>query len=59
MAIYQKRYYWGRKPYNSKTGLYQGETRFSTGVGTTDWKGRTVEPVKTSKRGMGANGYDD
>ena len=59
MSIYKKRYYWGRESYNSKTGLYKGETQFSTGIGTYDWKGRVIEPQKTKKSGMGANGYDD
>ena len=43
MAIYRRRYYWGRKPYNSKTGLYKGEKRYSSDGSVTDWKGRKIK----------------
>ncbi len=59
MAIYKKKYYWGRELYNSKTGLYKGENRFSTGAGATlDWKDRVIERTN-SKTGAFAKVYDD
>lgn len=59
MSIYKKKHYWGHKEYNTKTGLYKGETRWSTDGTTRDWKGRTVKTDTAKKSGMGANGYDD
>jgi hypothetical protein len=56
MAIYKKRYYWGFKKYNSKTGLYKGETRHSVGNGDLDWKGRKTQGSDAIKNtGMGRN----
>lgn len=61
MAIYKKGYYWGRKEYNSKTGLYKGEHSFSTSDGfSRDWMGKPVNKQPESKSySMGKNGYDD
>lgn len=61
MAIYKKRYYWGRESYNSKTGLYKGEQSFSTSDGfSRDWMGKPVNKQSESKSySMGKNGYDD
>lgn len=57
MAIFHKRYYWGYKPYNTKTGLYKGETRWSTSGFTTDWKGKVTYDKPPT--GRSKTDYDD
>lgn len=60
MAIYNKRYYWGRKEYNSKTGLFKGEDSFSTSDGfSRDWLGKPVKKQPEPRSQMGRNGWDD
>lgn len=49
--IYKKRYYWGFKEYNTKTGLYKGETRYSTDGTHSDWKGRKIKD-EFNKKGV-------
>ena len=56
MAIYSKRYYWGHKKYNNKTGLYKGEHTYSSDGTVRDWKDRYVRTDPPGK--MGKNGYD-
>lgn len=51
MAIYSKRYYWGHKKYNSKTGLYKGEKRHSSDGTISDWMGKTIKESKPFRRG--------
>lgn len=60
MAIYKRRYGWGRKEYNSKTGLFKGETSFSTSDSfSRDWMGKPVNKQPEQKYSMGKNGWDD
>ena len=60
MTIYKRRYGWGRKEYNSKTGLFKGETSFSTSDSfSRDWMGKPVNKQPESKYSMGKNGWDD
>ena len=51
MSTYQKRYYWGFKPYSSKTGLYKGQTRYHCDGRVSDWKGNTKEYSKPGPMG--------
>ena len=50
MSIINKRYYWGRKKYNTKTGRYKGEKTYHTDGKTTDWLGRTLPPYTGPKK---------
>ncbi len=60
MAIYKRKYGWGRKEYNSKTGLFQGETSFSTSDSfSRGWMGKPVNKQPEPKYSMGKNGWDD
>lgn len=49
MSIILKRHYWGFKQYNTRTGLYKGDTYWSTQGITYDWKGRKVKEDNPSK----------
>ena len=58
MAIYSKRYYWGFKKYNNKTGMYKGETKKDWLGNTIDWKDNKIEEAKPYERNL-KTGYED
>ena len=63
MAIVTKGTYWRRAKFNTKTGLFKGETSFSTCDGfSRDWMGKPVDK-KTDRKSLisslGRNGWDD
>lgn len=59
MAVITKRYYWGFKKYDTKTGKYQGQTDTNAYGETQDWRGKTVSKESRPLSGMSRKTYDD